>query len=365
MRIIVVEVPGAEALMIIQHAYWRYLWQDTDEKQTYLHALATAEKEGHAESIFRCRLGLSLFERWGGNPKKSLQYLEGMLEMTQLGFNLGAASMISFTRAWALTDIGKYSEAIVFLNHWLDIAEQNALYLALGRIYNSFGWVLSETYSIDKAFDFNQKSLENAISLQKSPALIISASEMIAMAEINIMENKFAMGNIDEAWNHIIRFEEVSKHPNYDIHRIRWSTRMKDLKGNILLGRGDLSGAETVAKQCVEAAAKRGIKKYVGKAERLLGKILTEREQFDQAEAWLQDAIERLEEVGNPKQIWMTLDALAELYKKIKRSDLEREQWQKATQIVTNTAEGLKDRDLQKTFISAPPIRKILNSAKQ
>jgi class 3 adenylate cyclase/tetratricopeptide (TPR) repeat protein len=355
---------GAEALAICTHAYWRFIWKDTDEKETCEYALAIAEKSGQAESIFRCRSVLSNFERWEGNPQKSLQYAEGMLEMAQSVFNLSAASWISFTRAWALTDIGKYNEAILFINEWLDLAEQNALYLALGRIYNSFGWVLSEIYSIDKAFDFNQKSLGNAISLQKSPAMIISASEMQAMAEVNMMENKFDMGDVDEAWNHIIRFEEVSKHPNYDIHRIRWSTRMKDLKGNILLDRGDLDGAESLAKQCVQAATKRGIKKYVGKANRLLGKILTAREQYNQAEARLHDAIEILEKVGNPKQIWMTIAAFAELYKKMKRSDLEREQWQKAAQIVTKTAEGLQDNKLKETFISASPVKAILENAK-
>jgi class 3 adenylate cyclase/tetratricopeptide (TPR) repeat protein len=355
---------GAEAMAICIHAYWRFVWKDTDEKETCEYALSIAEKSGQAESIFRCRNVLSNFERWEGNPQKSLQYAEGMLEMAKSVFNLGAASWLSFTRAWALTDIGKYNEAILFLKEWVDLAEQNALYLALGRIYNSFGWVLSEIYSIDEAFDFNKKSLENAISLQKSPAMILSASEMQAMAEVNLMENKFDMGDVDEAWNHIIRFEEVSKHPNYDIHRIRWSTRMKHLKGNILLERGDLDGAETLAKQCVKAATKRGIKKYVGKANRLLGKILTAKEQYNQAEASLYDAIEILGKVGNPKQIWMTMAAFAELYKKMKRSDLEREQWQKAAQIVTKTAEGLQDNKLKETFINASPVKAILEGAK-
>jgi tetratricopeptide (TPR) repeat protein len=140
-----------------------------------------------------------------------LQYLEGMLEMMQSVYNLYVASSISYVQAWALTDIGKYNEAIAFLNQWLELAEQNSLYLALGRIYNSFGWILSEIYSIDKALEFNHKSLENATNLRKSPALIISASEMQAMAEVNIIENKFEMGYVDEAWNHIIVYVFLAK----------------------------------------------------------------------------------------------------------------------------------------------------------
>lgn len=358
---------GAEAGAILMQAYYRYIWQNTDENQTFRDALAMAEKAGHVETIFMCRMTLAATERWAGNPHKSTQYLEGLLEMLQsvYNYNLQAGSQISYLRAWVLTDIGKYHEAISFLNQWLDLAKQNSLYLALGRIYNSFGWVLSEIYSIDKALDFNHKSLENAIGLRRSPALIISASEMQAMAEINIMENTFEMGDVDEAWNHITRFEEVSNHPNYDIQRIRWSTRMRDLKGNILLGRGDLDGAESLAKQCVEAATKRGIRKYIGKAERLLGRIFTEREQYGQSEEKLRYALSILEDVGNPKQIWMTHTALAELSKRTNRTDLEREQWQRAAQIVTHTADELQDSALKDTFVGAAPVRQILENVKR
>jgi tetratricopeptide (TPR) repeat protein len=139
---------------------------------------------------------------------------------------------------------------------------------------------------------------------------------------------------------------------------------MKDLKGNILLGRGDLDGAATLARQCIEAATKRGIKKYVGKAERLLGKILTEQGQYGHAEDRLRYALAKLEDVGNPKQIWMTHTALAELCKRMNRADLQREQWQKAAQLMTNTADGLQDKNLRKFFISALPIRRVLEGAK-
>ncbi|GAJ16342.1 unnamed protein product, partial [marine sediment metagenome] len=54
------------------------------------------------------------------------------------------------------------------------------------------------------------------------------------------MENRFWMGEIDEAWEQLTRFEKISAHPDYDFFRARWSIRMKDLKGNIMLIRGDL-----------------------------------------------------------------------------------------------------------------------------
>jgi tetratricopeptide (TPR) repeat protein len=356
---------GAEAGIVVTLAYWRYLWEESDEIRTCEDALAIAEKTGQIETIFRCRLILSLFERWRGNPNKALQLTDGLPELLQSIFNLHAASSVFYTRAWSLIDTGKYNEAFVSLDRWLELSEQNNLYLALGRILNTFGWVLSATYSLHNALDFNEKSLENALELGKNSSMGVSASEMQAMAEINIMENKYEMGDVDGAWNHIARFEEVSKHSNFDIHRVRWSTRMKELKGTILLDRGDLDGAELLAKQCVGSAVKRGIKKYIGKAERLFGKILIERGQYDQSEEKIRHALSLLEEIGNPKQLWITHAALAELYKRMDRSDLEQMQWQKASKIVNSTADGLQNNNIKDMFINAHPVKMILENAKQ
>ncbi len=83
----------------------------------------------------------------------------------------------------------------------------------------------------------------------------------------------------------------------------------------------------------------------------------------DFAEAKLMDGLAKLEEVGNPKQIWITHAALAGLYEKMKRPDLERERWQAATSIIASTADELEDQRLRDTFINSAPIREIMKHA--
>jgi tetratricopeptide (TPR) repeat protein len=354
---------GAESRIITTHAYWRYLWLDTDEYETIQHAYELAEKSEQYEAMIIVRWTLVNFERWSGNPLRSLELTDGLIEIFQSNFNIFFASFMSFMRGWALTDIGKYDEAIHFLKEWIDILEQNSIYLALGRCYNGLGWAYSEILDLEKAVIFNNRSLDHTSTLKKSPAILLSASEMEAMAEVNLMENEFEMGKLDQALSHIAQFEEISSHSNYDIHRIRWSTRMKDLKGRILLRRGDFDGAEELSQQCLSAALKRGMKKYVGRAERLLGRTLTARGNRDQAEEHLRTALMKLKEVGNPKQIWLSHAALARLYEKMNRSDLEREQWQAARGVVESTADGLEDKGLRTTFINAEPVREIIAKA--
>jgi class 3 adenylate cyclase/tetratricopeptide (TPR) repeat protein len=354
---------GAEARIMASYAYWRYLWKGSDEYETFYQALGIAEKSGQPAAMSSVRLLLSVLERWRGNSQRSLELAEGMVEGLQSAFNIFLASLGSFVRGMALTDVGRYNEAIRFQNQWIDILEQNAIYLNLGRCYNGLGWTYSEVYDLENALQLNNRALENVVTLRRSPAMAFTALEMKSQAEVNLMENKFEMGKVDDAWEHMTRFEKESAHPDYDLVRYRWSTRMKDLKGTIVLSRGDLEGAEEIAKDCLDTATKRGMKKYVGKAERLFGQILTMRGAYDLAEAELKSALAKLEEVGNPKQLWMTRTALARVYEKMKTPDLGREQWQAAGAIVEYTADGLQDEGLRRTFLNAAPVREIIEHA--
>jgi tetratricopeptide (TPR) repeat protein len=354
------EDKGAEAYIMTYYAFYRHFWQGSNEYETVYHALSLAEQSGQPAALFNVQVFLALMERWRGNAPRSLELSEGMVEMLRSLVNMHLAGFGSFVRGMALTDVGRYNEAIRFLGQWIDILDQNSIYFNLGRCYCTLGWTYSELYDLEKAFRLNNQAVENAIALRRSPAMLYSALEMQAMAEVNLMENKFEMGKVVEAWEHMTRFEKEGVHPDYDFARDRWFTRMKDLKGTILLNRGDLDGAEELARQCLDVATKRQYKKYLGKAERLLGEALTKRGAYDLAEAKLRASLAKLEEVGNPKQLWITHTSLARLYEKMKRPDLEREHWKAAAVIVESTAGGLQEEGLRNTFLKGAPVQEIL-----
>ena len=156
---------------------------------------------------------------------------------------------------------------------------------------------------------------------------------MRSQAEVNLMENKCETGDVDGALKHIEQYEEKSTHPDYVLARDRWLNRMNLLKGKILCDRGEIEYAEQIAQNCLETAIQYKWLKYVGRAERLFGEVLIRKKAYDQAEDRIKSALERFKEVGNPKQLWITYTTLARLYETINRSDLEREQWQKASKL--------------------------------
>lgn len=354
---------SAEARIAASYAYWRYLWKHTPEYETFLEALKLAKESADPSAIFFISLMLSLQERWRGNPRQSLRYSEGMVERLQSASMIHLASAVSITRGWALTDLGEYNEAIAFQKKWINILERNSIYLILGRVYNGLGWTYSEVYELEQAAFFNNRAIQIAVALQKMPALIYTTAEILAMSEVNLMENKFEMGMIDEAWDRIMQFEKISADPAYDLNRERWQTRMNELKGNILLHRGDTDGAEELGKKCLYRVSKRGFKKYIGRAERLLGRVLLQKKAYEQAEAKFKSALATLEKVENPKQRWITHADLARLYERKQRPDLKRQQWQAAARLVEFTGDSLKENKIRRTFLGAMPTREIVKQA--
>jgi tetratricopeptide (TPR) repeat protein len=194
------EDKGAEAYIMTYYAFWRFLWQGSDEYETIQHALDLAEKSGQPEALIAVRTRLTHLEQWRGNALRALELSEGIVEMLQSVFNIHLASLAVFFRGLALTDIGRYNEAIRFLSQWMDILEQNSIYLSLGKCYNSLGWVHSEIYDFEEAFRLNNQALENVTTLRRSPAMLYGALEMQAHAEVNLIENRFEMGKVDDAW---------------------------------------------------------------------------------------------------------------------------------------------------------------------
>jgi tetratricopeptide (TPR) repeat protein len=354
---------SAEAKILSSYSLWRGAWYASDEYQAMQHAFGLARESGQPAAVLLTAMVLALTERIRGDPQRCLELCEGMVEMLQSSFNIYVTGTLTFVRGMALTEVGRYSEAIELLERQIDIMEKNSIYIHLGRLCNTLGWTYSEVYNFEKALDFNNRSLDCVNKLRRSPAIIPWALEIQSQTEINLMENKYTMGKVNKTWEHLTRYEKESSHSDYDYIRWRWSMRMKDLKGTILLRKGDLDGAEKLARECLDDATSYKQRKYMGRAERLLGRILTERGAYDQAESELKAALPNLEKVGNPKQIWLTHTALARLYEKMNRQDLVRNHWQSAASVINSTADDLEDEELRTTFINAKPVQEILENA--
>jgi len=189
------------------------------------------------------------------------------------------------------------------------------------------------------------------------------AGEVVAQASVNLMENLFDQGKLEEAWHRLKSLEEESKGGDYVRARDQRGSRMGYLAAQILVCRKDLSQAEALVRNNLKRAREEHAKKREGGFLRLLGEVQFSHDDIDNAVNSLNEAIQVLKEVGNPRQLWQAHASLASGLAKLKRSGDAREHWGAAAGIIQNTAKGLSDRKLRKGFFEAKPIREILSKA--
>jgi tetratricopeptide (TPR) repeat protein len=186
------------------------------------------------------------------------------------------------------------------------------------------------------------------------------AAEIVAQANVNLMENLYDQGKIEEVWSRIKSFEEESKSGDYSRARDRWEARLDFLASLILLQREKVDEAGGRITKCLEIARRQHAKKIEGRFLRLLGEVQMKREESDSAIRSLNEAILILKEIGNPRQLWEAQASLASAYDKLGRQSEAGDQWGSAAEIIHKTAIELSDRNLQEGFLNANPIREIL-----
>jgi class 3 adenylate cyclase/tetratricopeptide (TPR) repeat protein len=319
---------------------------------------------GDPETIFINRGLRALSERWLGRPRKTVELTEGLLEPLRSMFNLNQLSGLIFTRGVALAEIGRIEEGIELLKEGIDICEKLGGELMLGRLYNALGYCYQEIHAPERAWDLNMRSEKVARELMKQyPMGREMAGEVVAQASLNLMENLFDQGKSEEAWHRLKSLEEESKSGDFVRARDQRRSRMNYLAAQILVRRKKLSQAEPLIRKNLERAREEHAKKREGGLLRLLGEVQFSHDEFDNAVNSLNEAIQVLKEVGNPRQLWQAYASLASGLAKYERTSNAREYWGAAAEVIQNTGNGLLDRELREGFFNAKPIREILSEA--
>jgi tetratricopeptide (TPR) repeat protein len=279
-------------------------------------------------------------------------------------FNPNALSGLIFIRGLSLAEIGRIEDAFAALKHGIDLCEKFGSPVHLGRLYNTLGYCYSEVHHPEEAWKWNLKSEGIARKLMEQfPMGDPIAGEIVANANVNLMENLFDQGKAEEAWDRIKSFEEESKSSNYYRSRDRWEARLDSLTSLILLQRDNIDEAEARIIKNLEISRREHTKKIEGRFLRLLGEVQMKRNEFDRAISSISEAILILKEVGNPRQLWEAHVSLASAYDKLRRLSETREQRGIAAEVIQKTANGLSDRELREGFLNAKPIREILAKA--
>jgi class 3 adenylate cyclase/tetratricopeptide (TPR) repeat protein len=352
---------GAESMILsIKGVYFAHVHPYEGHKMT-LEAEAMALQTGNQRAVVLTRIIRALVVRWLGSPSKAIELTEGLADAFSGLFNLSSLSGLIFIRGLPLAEIGRIEEAVEALKHGIDLCEKFGGAVYLGRLYNTLGYCYSEIHDPEEAWKWNLKSDEIARKLMEQyPMGRTLAAEIIAQSNVNLMENLFDQGNMEEVWDRVKSFEEESKSDDYNRSRFLWAARLDFLASLILLQREKFDEAEARIIRNLEISKREHMKKNEGRFLRLLGEVQMKRNESDNAIRSLSEAVLILKEVGNPRQLWQAHASLAPVYGKLGRVSEAREQWGSAAEIIHRTANGLSDRNLREGFLNAKPIEEIL-----
>jgi class 3 adenylate cyclase/tetratricopeptide (TPR) repeat protein len=340
--------------------------QPREARQMVLDAERIAIETGKPTPIFAARVIRAFIERLLGNPQKTIDLTEGMIESLRKTFSLPALPNVMFMRGVALAEIGRIEEAIAMMRDGVDTFEKFGAVYRLGSLLNSLGYCYSEIQQHADAWRLNLKGEEVARRQMKEyPLGRHLYAEIVAQANVNLMENLFDQGKVDAAWDRMNAFKQESRSKDYDLFRQQWESRMNYLAAQIHLFRNEYDKADVLIQEGIKAAGNLNAKKREGGFLRLLGEIQTRRNEPENAIANLGEAISILEEVGNPRQLWQAYASLASGLATHGRTGDAREYWGAAVEIIQNTANGLSDRELRTGFLDAKPIREILSKAER
>jgi class 3 adenylate cyclase/tetratricopeptide (TPR) repeat protein len=323
-----------------------------------------AFESGDQRAILLNRGLRAISERWLGRPQKTIELTEGLAEALRSIFNLNQLSGLMFIRGLALAEYGRIQDAIELLRDGIDISEKFGGVPMLIRFYNTLGYCYGEIHHPERAWGLNLKSEEVARKLMEQyPLGRQMAGEVVAQANVNLMENLFDQGKLEDAWHRMEFFKKESKSGDYDRTRHRWTVRMDYLASQILLHRNDAVAAGALVQNNLEITQGTHSRKHKGGFLRLLGEVQLRREEIDNGIARLNEAILILKEVGNPRQLWQAHSSLAAAFDKLGRSSEAQEHWGAASEVIRGVANGLSDRELREAFLSAGPVQRILSKA--
>jgi hypothetical protein len=330
--------------------------------QIIVEAESMAAEAGDPKVIAWARGTRSATERWIGRPQKTIELTEGLVEITHKTFSMTAMSYAVFMRGIALAETGRIEEGIALLKGGIDVCKKFGVSIRLACLYNCLGYCYGEIHNIERALALNQKGEKIAGRLLiKYPMARHQNAEMLAQSRVNLMENYFDQGNLDEAWNGIQALKAESQGEDFNWFRHQWDTRMNYLAAQILLNRNDTAQADTIIQKNLNLVKDKLLKKRQGCFLRLAGEVLLKRSESESALNYLRESVHILEEVGNPRQLWQAYASLASAFHNAGRSGEARENWSRATDLINNTANSLSNNELKSGFLNADPIKKILS----
>jgi tetratricopeptide (TPR) repeat protein len=291
-------------------------------------------------------------KNWEGEYTEAVRFQAEGLAIAR-AHNLIVPLLVGFfSNGVTLTGKGDYDAALARFEEGLVLAEKVGNEVYRHRLLNSLGWLLIECGDLERAIDLNRRGAEGARKRDDH--------ETIANAELNLGDIFLVQGDLALAQEFLDGVYRLAHHPaTSEWMKWRYSTHLFASLGELWLVRGELAKAGEFADQCLEIATRTNSRKYVVKGWRLLGEIALARRQWDEAEAWLRQALALAQAVGNPTQLWKTHLAYGHFYTAARKPEMAQQAYGAARDVIERVKGNLRDPGLRASLEGSPLIQRI------
>ncbi|MHC4611339.1 MAG: ATP-binding protein, partial [Planctomycetota bacterium] len=250
-----------------------------------------------------------------------------------------------FNRSLFLGGCGRYAEALAALRRCIDQCQRVGDTTIQSRAWNTLGWIHGELYDWGHSVEYNEIALRLAEPLENE--------EVISNARANLGDCSIGVGDFAQA-RQILEPLHQSLPWLHEWMKWRYSQHCLHSLGEVLLAQGEPERALTLADECLDLAERTDSRKNIVKARRLRGQVFATAGRHTEAETEYRKALDIARPLGNPPQLWKTLDALGCTLLELGLEQEARAAFEEALHVIDGVAAELDDTDLKTTFLSAP-----------
>ena len=248
---------------------------------------------------------------------------------------------------------GRMTEAIAMALEGLSLAERAGNRFWESRFCNCLGWIYNELEDPAHAVEWLERSLKVARAINNHGGLV-NVLMLLGGVYRKLGDPARGMACLDEA-GQLIR-------SNSWYH---WSCEIRRQAGVAThhLATGDVEGARDAATRLLESATRFGRRKYAASAHRLLALAAMQAGDLDTAARALDAAVDILDRWPAPLQAWKTWAAVGELRTRWGDPEGARAAYHRSAALLRAIAASVTDEAVRACFLSAPPVRAVLEAA--
>jgi DNA-binding SARP family transcriptional activator len=324
------------------------LEQGTDYLEQVLAQVRAFGQANHVVEALACLPG---GYHWQGQSARSLPLLaEGIALARREGIGFWLGNLLFFA-GLAHGSLCQYELALDYLRQGQRHSQESGDMFTAMRVANSLGWIHHELYDVANALAYDRQGVEMARGFPWP--------EPLGNALVNLGFDHLLMGELNGAEAACAEAESLL---NRDVWmEWRWHTRLLLGQSQLALARGQSAEAEGFAQRALALAEETAARKNQARANLLLGEIALARGEAASAVEALRRATGHAESVSNPRLHWQSLEALARAEASLGHPQAAAEARALAAQHLYAIARALADEQLRHTFLSAAPVRAVLD----